>query len=58
METEEEKELVHFTKTKMENIFRVLRSYKLKSPLAPVAGIRYDGLYVLSDPQQEYFTND
>ena len=26
---------------------RVLRSYKLQSPLAPNAGIRYDGLYLL-----------
>ncbi|MCJ1468545.1 hypothetical protein MMC07_007174 [Pseudocyphellaria aurata] len=26
-------------------VVRVLRSWKLKSPLAPVAGLRYDGLY-------------
>jgi hypothetical protein len=26
------------------HVVRVLRSAKLKSPLAPVAGIRYDGL--------------
>ena len=29
---------------------RVLRSARLLSPVAPVAGIRYDGLYVLYRP--------
>lgn len=33
------------------NTIRVLRSWRLQSPLAPTAGIRYDGLYV--PPKQE-----
>lgn len=39
--------VLKLTKTILSNVrgvVRVLRSWKLQSPLAPVAGLRYDGL--------------
>ena len=38
-----------------EKIVRVLRSWKLRSKLAPKAGLRYDGLYVFFSPLLVYF---
>lgn len=40
--------VIKLTRTILSNVrgvVRVLRSWKLQSPLAPVAGLRYDGLY-------------
>lgn len=36
--------------TNTEKIVRVLRSWKLRSDLAPKAGLRYDGLWAFNPP--------
>lgn len=36
--------LISTIRSEVRSVVRVLRSWKLKSPLAPVSGLRYDGL--------------